>query len=151
MEPVKITRKQFAADPHAAWNAFVELLANADSEELTTVQLAAFLAFWYESEVQNGGHYQYFQNRGTEEIAAVVLALRALSAHSLAEVAKKAKARVESHAPAKARTADEFVVGALEGKFDDLDAAFHECKPTIMDALESYLAAHEPDFVERVP
>ena len=150
-ERARITREQLAADPYAVWNAFVGVLAHAEPDDLTPVQLPAFLAFWYEHEVQNGGHYQYFHNRGTEEIDGVIEALRTLSADSLADVAVRAKARIISDPPKRARTLEEFTEAARQGPFDDLDAAFHECSPTIVEALEAYLGAHEADFVERVP
>jgi hypothetical protein len=34
------------------------------------------------------------------------------------------------------------------GFSDPDDAAYHGCSPTIVDALERYLAAHEAEFVE---
>jgi hypothetical protein len=42
---------------------------------LSAEQRPAHLVFWYESEVQNGGHFQYFENRGTEHLAATIEAL----------------------------------------------------------------------------
>jgi hypothetical protein len=36
--------------------------------ELSNVQRASHLASWYESEVQNGGHLQFFENRPAELI-----------------------------------------------------------------------------------
>jgi len=149
--PVQITKEQLAADPYAIWNAFIEFLVDVDPDELPPAQLPAFLAFCYDSEVQNGGHYQYFQNRGTEEIDGVIQALRSLSADSLADVATRAKALVASQPPSRAETVEDFIEGALAGTFDDLDTAFHECSPTVVEALEAYLQAHESDFVERMP
>jgi hypothetical protein len=149
--PVRISKEQLAANPYAVWNQFVHLLAFGKHDQMTSVQLPAFLAFWYEQEVQNGGHYQYFQNRGTDEVDFLIVALRQLSADSLAQVAAQAKERLVSHPPERVRTPEEFVDGALEGTFDEIDAAFHKCSPTIVEALEAYLRAHESDFIERVP
>ena len=41
-------------EPHAIWNAFVDIAGNAPYEELTPVQQVAWLAFQYDAEVQNG-------------------------------------------------------------------------------------------------
>jgi hypothetical protein len=49
-------------------------------EELSAEQRPAHLVFWYESEVQNGGHLQYFENRGIEHLAETIAALGLVSA-----------------------------------------------------------------------
>jgi hypothetical protein len=63
MEPSKVSRKRLHDDPAAIWNEFVHLLAMSKDSELTEIQRVAHLVFWYEHEVQNGGHLQYFENR----------------------------------------------------------------------------------------
>jgi hypothetical protein len=44
-------------------------------------QRPAHLVFWYESEVQNGGHFQYFTNRSDHHIEETIQSLNALGAH----------------------------------------------------------------------
>ena len=48
--------------------------------DLTPEQRRAHLVFWYESEMQNGGHLQYFENRGAEHLEETVYALGLLGA-----------------------------------------------------------------------
>ena len=48
-------------EPHLIWNAFIDLIAIEDYGDLSPIQRKAHLVFWYESEVQNGGHGQYFE------------------------------------------------------------------------------------------
>jgi len=48
--------------------------------------------FWYESEVQNGGHLQYFENCGTERLAETIAALGSLGAPCHQEVLREAGA-----------------------------------------------------------
>ena len=50
--------------PFELWNAFVDLVAKENYADLDEVQRVAHLSFWYDSEVQNGGHLQFFVNRG---------------------------------------------------------------------------------------
>src|SRR5260370_34171286 len=69
-------------DPHAVWNAFVDLLANSTLAELTDIQRHPHLVFWYESEVQNGGHLQFFENRPEELIEPTLTASRVLGAEA---------------------------------------------------------------------
>jgi len=47
------------------WNAFVDVLAMEEYADLDPVQRIPHLCFWYDSELQNGGHFQYFENRNT--------------------------------------------------------------------------------------
>jgi Domain of unknown function (DUF4375) len=62
----KLSKSDVDAEPYCVWNAFVDLLAMEAYQDLTPEQRAAHLVFWYEHEVQNGGHLQFFENRGTE-------------------------------------------------------------------------------------
>lgn len=151
MQPIKVTKADIDADLSVIWNKFVFTIAPAKPSELTTIQFAAALAFSYHAEIMNGGHYQYFENRGTEEIDAVILSLRVIGAEAFAEIATRAKARAAEHPPKHPETVDEFVAGALEGAFDDLDRAFYRTKPEITDVLEAYIKEHEAEFIERVP
>jgi HrpA-like RNA helicase len=68
-----------------------------DYDDLSPEQRPAHLVYWYESEVQNGGHLQYFENRGTEHLAAPVKALGSLGAMCQQQVLREAgRAMVES-------------------------------------------------------
>src|SRR5258707_8156371 len=78
MKTRTLTKQQADAEPFRVWNAYVRLLAGERYEDLSPEQRPAHLVFWYESEVQNGGHPQYFENRGTEHLSATIEALRAL-------------------------------------------------------------------------
>src|SRR5687768_6411413 len=62
-------------EPHLAWNAFVDLVASTNYEQLHPRQRPAHLAFWYNAEVQNGGHYQYFENSAGRRTAETIVAL----------------------------------------------------------------------------
>ena len=118
--------------PELVWNAFVDLLAAEDYGDLAPAQRAAHLVFWYESEVQNGGHGQFFANQGRARIRETMAALRALGLGCHAQVLERA---------------------TTLGEYADLaecDAAFHACEPTIVQALESHLAASAGLYVEVV-
>lgn len=63
LEASAITR-----EPHLVWNAFVDLLAMEEYSAMSDLQKRACLAFWYDAEVQNGGHHQVFENGSTEAL-----------------------------------------------------------------------------------
>lgn len=135
------------AEPWQVWNAFVDLLAMEEFESLTPEQRPAHLVFWYESEVQNGGHFQYFENRGTELLAATVEALVLLGATCQQQVLREAGERWLSRSRPRVETAQEFCDTALEGEFDSFDSRFHACSPTLQQCLESHLEQHQASFV----
>src|SRR5258708_36997768 len=76
MKTRTLTKQQADAEPFRVLNAYVRLLAGERYEDLSPEQRPAHLVFWYESEVQNGGHLQYFENPGTEHLSATPEALR---------------------------------------------------------------------------
>jgi hypothetical protein len=124
------------AQPFLVWNAFVDLLACEDYSALEPSQRPAQLAFWYESEVQNGGHDQYFGNQGTERIGETAAALRGLGLPEQADLLERTYALLE--------TPD-----YLE-KLVQADAAFDACRPSVTEVLQAHLAGATDLYVELV-
>jgi hypothetical protein len=126
-----VSRRAAEAEPHLVWNAFIDLIAVEEYERLSQLQRMAHLVFWYDSEVQNGGHGQYFENRGTQRLGETVQALQALGLTCQADILEKA-ATARSSAPALA-VADE---------------AYHACQPSTIEALEKHLEDHRADYID---
>lgn len=121
-----------------------------DYQTLTPVQRVAHLAMWYDSEVQNGGHLQYFENRGTGHLGETLAALDTIGAPCQRAVLEAAGTQRLSRRRPAIRTVREFVSRARRGENADFDARYHQCHPTTHQLLEVYLAAHFDDFVELV-
>jgi hypothetical protein len=136
------------SNPHAEWNAFIDLLAVEDYEDLDTQQRQAHLIFWYESEVQNGGHFQYFENRGTQLVPETIDALVAFCAEEHANVLRQAHSLASKHHWGEISSVEEFVEDALESEFGDLDMAFHACNPTVLEVLARHLKANRELYLE---
>jgi hypothetical protein len=137
VEPTQLTRSQLRDNPHAIWNTFVELLVYSEPGELSFNQRGAQLVFFYENEVQNGGHLQFFENGGANQIQKLVGALKRLGAECQASALMNAGDRwLEKDRP-KIGTVEEYVETAREGEFDSADLAFHECLPPLIDVLEN--------------
>lgn len=143
----ELTQRQVESEPHLVWNAFVNLLALSEHEYLAPEQRAAHWVFGYESEVQNGGHLQYFENRGTQHLAVTIEALGLLGAHGQQQVLQAAGALWLSRPRPRIETVAEYCEKALEGEFDSLDARFHECSPPLVECLEAHLREHRDRFV----
>jgi hypothetical protein len=142
-----LTKQVVEKRPFEIWNAFVDLLAREDYEDLSEIQRAAHLVFWYDSEVQNGGHLQYFENRGTEHLPQTIVALRHLGAECQQLVLRDAGDLFLSRERTEIRTAEEYCATALEGEFSECDSRFYNCSPDLTERLKTHLALHESSFV----
>jgi len=142
-----LNKNDVAKEPDRIWNAYVDILATEKYEILSPIQRPAFLVFRYESEVQNGGHFQFFANQGTEYVVETVDALRQLGAICQMDILREANELFVSKPRQEIETIDEFCKNALEGEFSSLDTRFYACSPSLQECLESYLNKHISSFV----
>jgi hypothetical protein len=146
---ILVTKAALQANTHADWNAFIELLANTEFEDLAPSQRPAALVFRYESEVQNGGHLQYLVNVGRDRAKETVQSLYAIGAGAQARILERVLARWMATARLPPIDALEYVAIEDEGEFSDLDRDFHACAVTLVDLLRRHFADHEDWFVVR--
>jgi Domain of unknown function (DUF4375) len=146
---VVVTKAALKENSRADWNAFVHLLATTDYGNLTALQRSAHLVFWYESEVQNGGHLQFFTNQPYERAKETILSLNVLGAPDHAQVLEQALARWSVAARLPPADFVEYSAVALEMEFEDLDRAFHDCRVPLTNALERHFAEHEEGYIVR--
>jgi Domain of unknown function (DUF4375) len=142
-----LNRTEVSKAPHLLWNTFIDLLACEEYEDLTSIQRVAHLAFWYDSEVQNGGHYQYFENQAGKRRHEGIEALIVLSLGCQPAVLRQATQVWDSKDRERPTNGDEFVNNALDAEFAELDSAYNACPPTIIERLESYLTEYQDQFV----
>jgi len=131
----RLSREAVAAAPHIRWNAFLDIISANPSSFPIGLRRQASLAFLYESEVQNGGHDQYFANTRGEHAQETVFALRALGDNCRAQILAQA------HAASGGGTTE------IPSRFDD---EFHRCKPELIEVLSQHLQAHESLYIEWV-
>jgi hypothetical protein len=143
----KLNKEAVQATPWVLWNGFVDLIAKEDYRDLDAIQRPAHLVFWYESEVQNGGHLQYFENRGTEHLAETITSLGVLGAIGQQQVLHEAGELYLGRSRPRIASVEEFCATALGGEFAVFDRRFHECAPLLQQCLESYLRSHQSSFV----
>ncbi len=135
-------------EPYQVWNAFVDLLAMEEYDNLSDIQRIAHLAFWYDTEVNNGGHLQYFENKRTNHLTDTINALKTLGAISQAEILREAGNQFLNKERKPIKSVFTFVRKAKEGEFDEFDNRYYECDPSIQDLLEEYLEKNKDHFVE---
>ena len=148
--PTKVSRSAFEKFAGERWNAMNDLLALSELEDLTPVQRRAHLAYWYMSEVYNGGHWQYFCNKAHYDHKEVIESLRAVGAEEHAEILMQALAKLPEDIRRPERV-EQFIDGYDEVDMQLLDAAFGECTKQIEDYLEGYLDRYESEFIEWMP
>jgi hypothetical protein len=146
----KLNHDMVKAKPYEVWNSFVDILAREKYENLDDVQRIAHLCFWYDSEVQNGGHLQYFENRGIELLDETLAALDSLGAACQRTIHAKATQFFLDRPQNEIRIVKDYVATALKGEFDDFDSRYYKCVPSIVKLLEDYLKMHRDHFVEIV-
>ncbi|MBI3822061.1 MAG: DUF4375 domain-containing protein, partial [Planctomycetes bacterium] len=144
--PRTVSRKQLEAEPYIVWNEFVGILAMSEYDDLTEIQRTAHLCFWYDSELQNGGHLQYFENQGDTRVEEVIRSLKLLRGAAQADVLLRAAVRFRSKRRKRIENAEDYVEKALEDEFDSLDSDYYRCRPEVGELLENYLAEHRDEF-----
>jgi hypothetical protein len=136
-----------AKEPYLVWNAFIDLIALEEYEALSAVQRTAQLAFYYDAEVQNGGHHQYFENSAGMRSEETLKALVQLGLQCQAEILRQTIPIWSSKDREPPATPEEYLADELEGEFEDYDSRYYKCSPTTTDRLELYLSEHQSDFV----
>lgn len=135
----RIKRADLEREPYLAWNSFVDLIIMTEYEDLSPRQRGAHLALWYQSEVMNGGHLQYFENRGTIHLEETIEALRALGAEAQAAILSQARERYFAKERPRIDSVWEYVKEARKLEYEDLDNAFYNAKPSLDALLEKHL------------
>lgn len=144
----KVNQADLEENEYLAWNAYVDLLAMENFENLTDVQRKVHLIFWYSSEVENGGHLQYFLNRGIEEVKPTIRALSELGMDCQRQILSDAIEFVESNPIGEINSVDDFIDEALEDNLRQFDQRFWRCVKQPHEFLETYLAENLDAFIE---
>ena len=131
----RLKRNEFEAKPYVRWNAFVDIISEGPETFLKGRKRAAALVFLYESEIQNGGHDQYFSNTEGRFAEETVLALRKLGDECRAKVLAKALEAYRRSPESEDATSD---------------TEFYCCEPELIRILEEHLDQNESLYIEWV-
>ena len=153
MKQKELKKSDVDKAPYLVWNALVEI-ATSNPEELNDLQSVAYFTFWYDSEIQNGGFYQYFENifnryKGKESalISSTLEALKIIGAKKQAEILTQASKQYFSKTRKHPSTVEEFSEFALEAEFDKFDKLYYGCTPDMNNYLEIFLEKYQAEFV----
>ncbi|BDI30294.1 hypothetical protein CCAX7_23450 [Capsulimonas corticalis] len=129
------------------WNSMVDLGFVLPRERQTPLQRVAGDALKYDGEVLNGGHLQYFENRGEAHAEDTIRALEALGARDHQAILTAALAAWRGQSRKPIRSALEYSRKANEGEFDALDSQYYAAQPDLNSYLRAYLAKNRDGFI----
>ena len=146
--PTKVSRKAFQEFAGARWNAMNDMLSLSDIRDLTPIQRPAHLAYWYMSEVYNGGHEQFLTNHANLDHHEVVRALETIGAVAQAGILADFLKTVTNTISGIPRTVADYLEHGPGVDSTHHDTAFAKCDKSVETCLEAYLDKHESEFIE---
>ena len=119
----------------------------ASLQPFTESQRLVLAAIWYISEVNNGGHDQFFYNSTGIVWADAVRAFSEIELPQFSEIAVESARRLGGD-PSRDRSARLSQLEASAADFEDLDSRFYELQEqvNIDDALIKYIKSNRGDF-----
>lgn len=154
---IAIQKIKAEKEPYLTWDSFIHLIAFSKTEELNEIQSVAQLAWWYDSEVQNGGHLQYFENKYILHkdkllhlVLATVKALKIIGATKQSKILSQALNKYLSRVRKHPSTVKDFCKLELANEFGKLDDKYYGCSPEMNYYLKNYSNIHVDDFIEFV-
>ena len=144
----RISRRAAQSDPQAARNAFIEMLITSRRDQLSASQQVAYLAFWHDSTMRNGGHARVLVNQEPEAVEHVAVALDQIGAGCQAELLREALSRCQERARLPGAASSAYAPAGGQGEFLDLDSFYHVCNPTVAARLDDYLHENFGEFIE---
>jgi hypothetical protein len=144
----KLSNKLIQKEKYQLWNSFIDLLSMESENNLTDIQKNAQRAFWYESEVQNGGHLQYFENVKFDDYSTIVQSIKEIGATEHANILEKALIIYFSKERQQIEDIENYIDEELEGEYINLDMEYGSIEPNMNYYLEKYLEKYKNEFIE---
>jgi len=113
------------AEKTTGWNRFISEICQREEKDLSPIQKKAVLCFWYDAEMNSGGHCGYFDVYPETDPQELF--------DALAEVGGQAMA-------------DNFQKALTEGENDDweeTDRAYYGFSPSLTERLQEYILKHK--------
>jgi hypothetical protein len=111
------------------WNRFIDEVCMRELSSLSTIQKAAAICFWYDAEMNSGGHSGFFDCYPNISKEAVINSMQIIGANAFVE---------------------NFLEAVSVGKDDDYiktDTVYYNLEPTLADILEKYVIEHSEEIL----
>ncbi|MBS3990660.1 MAG: DUF4375 domain-containing protein [Erysipelothrix sp.] len=127
----KTYQTQTTLSPEATrWNKFIFEVCNREIPSLSITQRSAVLAFWYDAEMNNGGHSGYFDCYSDIHPDDLVDALNAINASAFAE------------------NFIEAIKWGIKDDYEKTDNTFYQLMTSLSDFLMEYVELHKDDIFD---
>ncbi|MCL2061640.1 MAG: DMP19 family protein [Firmicutes bacterium] len=117
----------------------------ADLESFTLAQRYVFAIEWYNAEVNNGGHSQFYTNSTGIVWEDAMNGFKAIGADKHYELIKESAKRMGGN-PSKTRNEREEEYEKHDPDFEDLDNKFYELENELEDAIKKYVRSNRELF-----
>ncbi len=114
------------------WNRFIEEICFCDFAILTRLQKNAVIAFWYDAEMNSGGHSGFFDCYPNISKYELIHSLNAIGAHTYSE---------------------NYIEAVHNGKEDDYtktDHVFFNINPCLTDIIEKYVLTNATEIFKNI-
>lgn len=149
MRPLaQVSKSEYEKDPSARFRALVEYLGQNNSPQADRELELVRLAFFYDAEVLNGGHLQYFVNRGTNEAPAVLSALEAVGDLERAALLRSCLARVAASPLPRVESLGAYADLAAARSFRSEDTRYYEIRPELLQRIQDFITPKLSQLVE---
>ena len=143
-----VSKSEYDKDPSARFWALVDYLGRNNVPQADRQLEVVRLAYFYDAEVLNGGHLQYFINRGTNEAPAVLTALEALGDLERAALLRSCLAKATARPLPEIKSLDAYADLARERSFRLEDTRYYELQPELLQRIQDFIAGKLPELVE---
>lgn len=107
------------------WNRFISDICMRDAAALSDLQRQAVICFWYDAEIQNGGHCAYFDSECYASPAETEAALRLIGTEEIADNFRKA------------------VTEGSKDEWIQTDNDYYAFSPSLFDCLTAFVETHK--------
>lgn len=116
-----------------------------DLKSFTTPQRYVFAIQWYSAEVNNGGHFQFYDNSTGIVWEDALKGFETIGAQQNMNIIKESANRIGRN-PSKDREKRQEQMERYNSEFDDLDKLYYEIETNMLQLLTAYIQANAKDF-----
>lgn len=145
------------------WNEIIDaLMYDYENDDIASPKKIAALCFFYDSEIQNGGHIQYFTNDEGLNYKETLVALEIIGAKKQQRILEKVIELYKTLKLKDIKSEKEYIEEVLVGydyefendkkeeMFGDMiekcDMEYYNCTPEIAELIDRYANKHKKEF-----
>lgn len=130
------------------WNAVIDLVLSNSYEELNEIQKVLRSVTIYDLEVRNGGHIQYFVNRGAAQLNELLQALTKIEANEQYDILKEVSATTRPELVGNTKELSECASYFYANNQHNYDQRYYQCNPSTDELSLDFVKAHIDQFVK---